>query len=281
FISILKRRIRLQREQHASIVIDEMASTIGTMKEFVKEIGAELRKFGGSATLITQSYAQIPDDTIKEMKANYRTQIAFSGSPDDARIASGLFQEKVSAADIQALPRYHAYLLASIKGSQAAPCLIRCFPPAETPSEPEQVAWPYHPKWSFVLGQSDTTNGSLDDMLTLKQLEIGTRRQSRNQVMGVVDELLNQRQGWKKLNEIYWLKQEYDIWRAESLLQQPGLIPNTVERIEMLSRLRYGIPFWWSLAQYKHQYLDGAEQDDRRSVKRGKAPQKVVAQKEF
>ena len=118
-------------------------------------------------------------------------------------------------------------------------------------------------------------------MLTLKQLEISTRRQSRNQVMDVVAGVLHQRWGWEKLSEIYWLKQEYDIWRAESILQQPGLIPNTVERIEMLSRLRYGIPFWWSLAQYKHHYLDGVQDRSYPSVNRARVSQKPVAQKEF
>lgn len=261
FISILKRRSRSQRTRHASIVIDEMASTIGTMKEFVKEIGAELRKFGGSATLITQSYSQIPDDTIDEIKANYRTQIAFSGSPEDAAIASGLFQGKVTAEDVQALPRYHAYLLASVKGAQAPPCLVECFPPAMPPSLPTKSVWPFHPTWSYITEHAEYAGPSddLDEMLWLKQLELATGRRTKSNVMQIVGEILKNKQGhkqgWEKLEKIYALKKQYDRWRWGVLLKEPGIIQDTASRIEMLSRLRYGIPFWWSLAEYRYRYL--------------------------
>jgi len=122
---------------------------------------------------------------------------------------------------------------------------------------PGQSAWPSHYKWSYITEHADYEGkcSDLAEMTWLKQLEISVRRNSRDKVMRVVDEILSQKNGWKKLENIYSLKKEYDRWRWGVLLEDPGIIPDTASRVEMLSRLRYGIPFWWSLADYRHRYL--------------------------
>lgn len=254
FISILKRRERSKR-QLAALYIDEFASTIGTMKAFVKEICAEVRKFGGAATLITQTYAQIPSDTIDELKANCRTQIAFSASPEDAAIAESLFQQKVKAEDVQALPPYHIYLLPSIKGAQAPPCLVKTFPPATRPRSLPSNHWPFHNRWSFVLGKVDHPSEQPLITITLRNIEDATDLFGRERVMKIIYELIDQH-GPDLIQQVYKAKTEYDAWRHTILLRRPGIIPDRSTRIRTLSRLAYGIPFWWSLIEYKDTFLE-------------------------
>jgi hypothetical protein len=257
FIQVLRRQSAAGGvSQRATLIVDEVADSIGTLAEFIKTIVSQLRKYGASAYFFAQNFSQLPEDVRQEMISNCRTQICFSAGIDDAQLAARILGEGVTPYDIQNLPPYHAFGRLAVPGAQAQPTLIRMLPPVqakEPPPRPGTAAWqPLSPQ----LPQSDDAiPEKLLPTLPDKEIVAYLEKHAAGRSDDLIKFLLSLPQ--ERFDHICWVKRAYDQERRRRLLLFPGLVEDKVRRIRALSRYQYGVPWWMSDTGYYRQLNGG------------------------
>lgn len=249
FILCLQRRGEGSHNQ-ATLMIDEVGDSVGTLGEFIKTIVTQLRKFGASACFFIQQFSQTPEDVAAALRANCRTQICFNNGVDDARVTAQMLGKWVEAEDIQNLRPFHAYVRLALPGGQSRPCLLQMRPPIRadqtaTLSAPRPIPPPEFPDGeaptALTLDLSET------DILAYIQ-----KKENRENQADRILQFLSQQLPPVRYEKLCDLKHRLDAWRYEQLLTHPHLLPDKVKRIQSLSRYRYGIPWWQSDVAYKH-----------------------------
>lgn len=289
FILCLQQR-GVYHNRQATLVVDEVADSIGTMTEFFTTIVEQLRKYGAAACFFAQNFSQLPRSVMLAFKSNCRTQIAFSAGPDDAKIAAELMGKGVEADDIQSLEPYHAYIRVAVPGGQSAPCLIQTLPPytandtLPTPGEPL-------PAPVGVPSEQDPLPPQLPDADTASQLLacLEAAKQEPAAAPPDVGAFLAHRIPAPVYEALCELKRQFDQWRYQSLRHYPGLLPDKPKRIRALSRLKYGVPWWQSDVAYTLHHKTAEErlknQIDRKKLQKinqklGQPPTPLAAPQE-
>jgi hypothetical protein len=253
FIQVLRQRSAAgNASQRATLIVDEVADSIGTLAGFIKVIVTQLRKYGASAYFFAQNFSQLPEDVRQEMISNCRTQICFSAGVDDAQIAARILGEGVTAYDIQNLPPYHAFARLAVPGAQAQPALIRMLPPVR---EKEPPPWPgpaaRQPLSSHLPQPGEAAPEKLQAGLPNKEIVAFLEKQASGRSDEVIKFLLSLPE--ERFEHICWVKRAYDQERRRRLLLFPGLVKDKVRRIRALSRYQYGVPWWMSDTGYYRQ----------------------------
>lgn len=253
FIQVLRQQSAAgTTAQRATLIVDEVADSIGTLAGFIKVIITQLRKYGASAYFFAQNFSQLPEDVRQEMISNCRTQICFGAGIDDAEIAARILGQGVTAQDIQNLPPYHAYARLAVPGAQAEPVLIRMLPPVrekEPPPRPGPSA--RQPLSSHLPQLGETVPENLQAGLADKEIVAYLEKHAAGRSDELIKFLLSLPQ--ERFEHICWVKRAYDQERRRRLLLFPGLVADKVRRIRALSRYQYGVPWWMSDTGYYHQ----------------------------
>lgn len=232
-----------------TIAIDELAESIGTLADFIRSLLNETRKYGAAVLLLNQSYVTLPLEARQVILGNCRSQIALSLGAEDAEVAARVMGAPVAAEDVRRLRPYRAYARLAVGGGQAAPCLLRALPPLQTRERLTRL-----PKPELPLGIVDKLAPlpqKRDGVLSLSELVAwGTRTDMEDDA--AVGELLAVLQALpdEQYAALCRLRQASDAWWAQQALATPGIVPDKRQRIRMVSRLRYGIPWWQSDADY-------------------------------
>jgi len=258
FLRILMSRDPDQPARRASLFLDELAATVGTMTPYLKRIVAELRKYGAAATFMTQSYATLPRDLQTLLKGQCATQLCFHGAAEDARAIAELLGEPVREQDVLNLRPYRAYARLGLGGAVSHPCLIRALPPASAENgdetkltveagEPDSLdgPWPVETP-PATISYGDGENFSVDGASLLAE---GTRRLAEDEKTGIT---------WLRtlsppeLAAVRQARQILDQQRLRRLQANPGQISDPAARRKTLSALAIGIPWWLSETTYQN-----------------------------
>lgn len=232
-----------------TVAIDELAESIGGLADFIRTLLNETRKYGAAVILMNQSYVTLPLESRQVIMGNCRSHIAFSLGAEDAEVAARVMGGMVEAADVQRLRPYRAYARLAVGGGQAAPCLLRALPPLQMRERLARLPKPEPPA------------GIVDKLTPMPERRDGTLSLGELVAWGMhtdmgddaaVSALLATLQALpeERYAALCRLRQESDDWWAQQALATPGIVPDKVKRIRMASRLRYGIPWWQSDADY-------------------------------
>ncbi|MBK7179566.1 MAG: type IV secretion system DNA-binding domain-containing protein [Chloroflexi bacterium] len=232
-----------------TVVIDELAESVGTLAEFVGVLLNETRKYGAAAILMNQSYVGLPPEMRQVIIGNCRSQIVLSLGAEDAEVAARIMGSSVTAEDVQRLRPYHAYAQLAVGGGQSAPCQIRTYPPLKSAAEPEP-----QPKPSPPAGIADANPPAPRDLgahldtlalLAWAQRVDPQRTAAADRLLAALKELPEEQYA-----ALCRLRQDSNAWWASQVLAAPGIMMDKVGRIKTLSQWRYGIPWWQSDADF-------------------------------
>lgn len=257
FIQVLRQQNETGAvSQRATLIVDEVADSIGTLAGFIKVIVTQLRKYGASAYFFAQNFSQLPEDVRQEMISNCRTQICFSAGVDDAQVAARILGQGVTAYDIQNLPPYHAFARLAVPGAQAQPVLIRMLPPVREKEPPPQPGLAARQPLSSHLPQpGEAAPENLQAGLLDKEIVAYLEKHAAGRSDDLIKFLLSLPQ--ERFEHICGMKRAYDQERRRRLLLFPGLVADKVRRIRALSRYQYGAPWWMSDTSYYRQLNEG------------------------
>ncbi len=104
----------------------------------IADVLAQARGLGVGLTLAHQHLGQLPPTMRSAVLANARSRICFQLSSEDAKTVASTTTE-LTAADLQALPRYHAYVSLVADGQVTPFASARTMPPPERTSDPQVV----------------------------------------------------------------------------------------------------------------------------------------------
>lgn len=264
-----------------TVVVDELAESVGTLAGFVQTLLNETRKYGAAVVLLNQSYVSLPPEVRQVVLANCRSHVALSLGAEDAAVAARVMGSPVTAEDVQHLRPYHAYARLAVSGGQAAPCQIRTLPPLPPEAAPPKRLKPVPPAeiGELLSGiRPGRSAGALTPeaagALAISDLLSWTRAVAPGE-SAAVGELL---EALAALPEAQYQaliarQRQSDEWWWGQLVAQPGAVRNKARRIRMLSRLRYGIPWWQSDADYLRQAAAAAAVAAQRKAAIGAAKQ--------
>jgi hypothetical protein len=217
------------------VIIDEFADLAGTgVGPIVQTLLAQARKFGASIVLATQSLVQIPQEVQVEVRINTNNKIVLRSTDDkDAQAGIDSLGTPLLKPDdiLNGMEAWSGYARLLTHGEPQPPFYFRALPPMPMPSRrrarhrhliPERLLYP---KLAEIRVLVDA-----DPIRALT--ELGAL--SDGNFEGVV--------------ESQWAQQQYEV---ETLLQQPELEPNAVERALRISRAQFGLPWWLYEAQYR------------------------------
>lgn len=253
--------------RRASLFVDELASSVGTVTEYIKRIITELRKYGGSGNFMTQSYAPFSPELQTLLKGQCITQIAFHGAGKDAEAAAQLIGD-ITPADVQNLRPFHAYARLAVNHSRSAPCLLRMLPTRRAGARPatnhQTLAMPEPPaEWAVLFTSAKMPPPFVGSTLkaTIPELLAYIEQRLADDEAEVLDLLRALRPG--ELAALKETKQAYDRWYAAELRANPALIPDPVERLKRLSQLTIGVSWWLSEVEYQQAGAAAGEEDRR------------------
>lgn len=252
-----------------TIAIDELAESVGTLADFLRTLLNETRKYGAAVLLMNQSYVALPQAVRQVILGNCRSQIAMSLGAEDAEVAARIMGDPVQTVDLQRLRPFHAYARLAVSGGQASPCLLRTLPPVEEEPAPRPqrplLRQPLSPLPDGIPAPDAPLPAVLSPDLTPAELLTWARRvdpsdqEAASQLLGVLQQLPT-----AQYDELCRLKRASDDWWRQQIEADPGQVPDKVARIQLLSRLRYGIPWWQSDADYLREV--GGAQGGRQSL---------------
>jgi len=255
----------------ATLYIDELAVSIGTMADYLKRVIAELRKYGASGNFLAQSYTPLPLELRSLMKSQCTTQLAFRGAADDAETAARVLGDGITASDIQNLRPFHAYARLSVGGGQSAPCLVRMLPPRKPdwpqPEGPESGQKPPPAAWAPLLNGAPTI-GASDTLRTGPELLAFIEGRLMQDEQAGIDFLRELEP--KRFASLREAKRAFDRWFYAELLVNPTLIPDQVERLKKISQLKIGVPWWLSEVEYQHDSHNIPARRDTRAQQQGR-----------
>ncbi|MBK8989712.1 MAG: hypothetical protein IPM39_27250 [Chloroflexi bacterium] len=232
-----------------TVAIDELAESIGALAEFVGVLLNETRKYGAAVILMNQSYVSLPPEVRQVVIGNCRSQIALSLGAEDAQVAARIMGASVTAEDIQQLRPYRAYVRLALGGGQAAPCLVRTLPPLRAMARPKTAPWPTPPAALGDAASAIPANPgpelALESLFSwAREIEPGDS-EGAGQLLAVLQELPP-----AKYEALCALRAAHNAWWVEEAMRTPGILMGKVNRLRLLSRLRCGIPWWQSDADY-------------------------------
>lgn len=238
-------RVEHSERKQAAVIIDEFASMAAAetggaeVGEITSSLLAEARKFGASIILATQSTFQLNHDLLRHLQVNTNIKVVLlvSDPEDAARSVTILGSDLVRAQDVRSLQNYSGYVRAMVNRSPKPPCMIRMSPPLVLDAVAEErVEEPQPPEvsdlWKKVVEKAKTATdpwgktSNLDVIVFLRNLSESDWRQ-------VVQDA------------IVWNR-----YRANQLLAWPEMMPDNLERVRLISRLNYGLPWWLREAHY-------------------------------
>ena len=247
-LAVLKGRRAGADLPPVTVAIDELAESVGTLAEGVSSLLTETRKYGGATILMNQSYVSLPREVQQVIIGNCRTQVVLNVGAEDARVAAQVLGGEVTAEDVMALRGYRGYVRPAVEGNQEGACLVQTLPPlragrdvlpAPPPQMPPGVPSPNDPqpqnpgmhldvadllRWAqWVKPESEGASGLRDTLLALPEETYGA---------------------------LCRLKGEQDRWLVGAVQQQPGMATPKLRRLQLLSRLRYGVAWWQSDVDY-------------------------------
>ena len=229
--------------------VDELAESIGTLADFVGVLLNETRKYGAAVILMNQSYVTLPQEVRQVILGNCRSQIALSLGVEDAAVAARIMGSSVAAEDIQRLRPYQAYARLAVGGGQAAPCLLRTLPPLRAeeavarrpkPTPPAEIA-----DWQGTVAARPETELSLEALASWARTVAPEESETAGNLLRVLQGLSE-----AQYAALLGLRQRHNAWWLEQVRREPGIVENKERRIWLRSRLRYGIPWWQSDADY-------------------------------
>jgi hypothetical protein len=232
-----------------TVAIDELAESIGTLAEFVGVLLNETRKYGAAVILMNQSYVTLPPEVRQVITGNCRSHIVLSLGAEDAAAAARIMGAPVTAEDVQRLRPYHAYARLTVGGGQAAPCSLRTLPPLQAVEDVGRPPALRPPAGIFDRQQAAPrdlgAHLSAPDLLAWAQKVNPQRDAAADRLLATLQELPAEVYG-----ALCQLRRDSDAWWLSQLIAAPGIVPDKVQRIKLLSQWQYGIPWWQSDADY-------------------------------
>lgn len=242
---LMREAIPKQERRNAILVMDEMASFIGDTAGFVEKLAAQCRKYGLVLVGAAQFYKQLPPSVLNEVLENCRTQIALSGGADYAKTVRQIMGGEISISDVQNLPPYAAYVKAAVFGGTTMPCLIQTLPPIEPdwaePKSADGFCTPPKPEWEPLLpGANPVTKApaSPRDVLA-PELFAYMNRLAKDNLSAATDYAASL--PVEVFDALLTTQRQFDAWKRQEILCNPGVIKDPISRLYTLSRLELGI----------------------------------------
>lgn len=264
-----------------TLVVDELAQTIGHFPEMIKKLLSIGRAFKSGSVLATQFYAQLPEDVLDTLQENALTQIGFRVGETEKRRMVGIMGGGIGVEDVVRLKQYHAYIVLAEAGGQSDPVLIKTHPPKTPPvgegisfgSKPEKLPRDFSDliknRWPKTLEVGATRLAYINKLLALPEregliklaplsaqikerlaLDPTAAFQMRNDaLLDWLDAL-----GAQAVADILSANTRWQAWQTSQILHYPELVTSRETRIKMLSRVQYGVPWWEGEWRYRQQW---------------------------
>lgn len=242
---LMREAIPNQERRSAILVMDEMASFIGDTAGFVEKLAAQCRKYGLVLVGAAQFYKQLPPSVLNEVLENCRTQIALSGGADYAKTVRQIMGGEISVSDVQNLPPYTAYVKAAVFGGTTMPCLIQTLPPIKPdwaePKAANGFCTPPESAWKPLLpGAAPVVNPPTSPREVLApKLFAYVNRLAKNNLSAAADYAASL--PVDVFDALLTTQRQYDAWKRQEILCNPGVIKDPISRLYTLSRLELGI----------------------------------------
>lgn len=282
FVSVMLLREEIPRDKRrtAALHIDEFKNFVNTSgADDIEILLAECRKYGAATSLYTQGQRQLSQSILVETDINTLTKIFYGLSdPKEVRIAAGQLAGAVDSYDLMNMPEYHAY----VKVGQNSPTLLKMLPPAHdnTASPPPRKGFRERPlqEWNSLAKDTepfsrfapnagknghDSPPDSLE-RLTAPELLRWAYRLQKTEPDTLVRQLAAMPDA--EFEALQETRRQFDQWRAAEVADNPGLIPNRLQRIAWRSRWLYGIPSWESDATYLRMTNQGSDSEASESL---------------
>ena len=132
-------RVRVASAKRSPIMVyvDEFQDYLHLPTD-IADVLAQARGLGVGLTLAHQHLGQLPPAMRSAVLANARSRVCFQLSSEDAKSVASTTTE-LAAADLQALPRFHAYVSLVADGQVTPFASARTLPAPEQTSDPEVV----------------------------------------------------------------------------------------------------------------------------------------------
>jgi len=223
-----------EQRRQVAICVDEFQTFVGQSGQEFADILEQARKMGASLTLAHQHLGQLTQaggDLINSVANNTGTKVVFRAEAADAPQFLKWLPELEKIEGLTTLANYRCYVRPMVDGSPQPVCTLYTYadPPVPDPQEElrhgqrgEPDPLPEHP------GQA-----ALQELERIRALPSDTARK---------DHL-------KKLPEEGWAsylaaRRYHDAVRRNRLIENPEQIPDKMQRVRALVRLRYGTPHY-------------------------------------
>jgi len=248
-LALLKARQPGAKLPPVTVAIDELAESVGTLADSVSSLLNETRKYGASVILMNQSYVSLPEGVRQVIIGNCRTQIALGVGVADAPLVAQVMGGGVTAADVGQLRDYRAYARLAVGSSQEQPCLLKTLAPLRAQERLPRAEMPPLPPGMPGLEDAAPQNpGAHLEPADLLRWTRQVRPEDTRAASALREALLALPP--ETYAALCQLKRDSDrLWVANAL-RTPGMVAGKRMRLKLLSRLRYGIPWWQSDVDY-------------------------------
>lgn len=130
-------RLPVAKRSPVMVYVDEFQDYLHLPTD-IADVLAQARGLGVGLTLAHQHLGQLPPAMRSAVLANARSRVCFQLSSEDARAVASTSSE-LTADDLQALPRYEAYVSLVADGQVTPFASVRTLPPPERTSDPTAV----------------------------------------------------------------------------------------------------------------------------------------------
>jgi hypothetical protein len=221
------------------VMIDEFADLAGgAVGDLVRILLAQARKFGASLILATQSMSQLPGDVMKEVRGNTNLKIVLlTSGADDAREATrNLGTDQLADKDILGIERFHAYARTMVHKQPQPTFYYANLPPIR-----QLTGNNYARGWDTIASPPDISDEfrklhSLADSDPTGETVIKRLLSVDNQTfLGLAQE------------QVSAGHYQSDVLLSDGTAS--GIDP--IQRALMVSRFRFGMPWWFYEAYYR------------------------------
>jgi hypothetical protein len=254
---LMREAVPKQERRKAILCLDEMASLVGNTAGFVEKLAAQCRKYGSALVGAAQFYKQLPPAVLNEVLENFRTQIAMSGGADYAETVRDIMGRKISVSDVQNLAPFTAYVKMAVFGGVTTPCLIQTLPPIEPAWARPEATPGYHQappaEWNALLPGAPPVAAPPEPAnpagaTTAAKLFAYVKRLAQSDPAAATDYVASLPKD--DFEALLATQREYDAWKRQEILHNPGLIKDPISRAYALSRLEHGVRHYMMDALY-------------------------------
>jgi hypothetical protein len=214
------------------LVIDEFQESVGRCepRQF-KSILERLRSFGVGAILAHQETGQIPPDLLGTIQGIVQNRMILSAFGNDGRVWQSQYPAaNLTASDWDNIPiREEGYMNLSIGGRRSA---LGTFTPLPLWPLPNTRAVPVEADWRTLHPEATTPDEARYDALIAE-----FARYDPADVLSLLMQAPTDQWEAYKARAHAWRR-----YQRQAILAQPGLVPDSVERLKLVSWLATAMP---------------------------------------